>query len=99
VRLEDRTGVQLGELPQNPPESESEEEDDEDDEDEDAVGEWKATIQAEGGTQLDELRKLLDECHAMEAGRDEGYMFNNPAAMGRIGVGNFRGIRSKKWCM
>ncbi|KAF7350092.1 hypothetical protein MVEN_01311100 [Mycena venus] len=82
VRLEDCTGAQLGELPQDPPESESEEEDDEEDEE---VGEWNITIppmQSEGGgTQLDELRRLLDECRAMEAGRDEDYMFNNPAAM------------------
>ncbi|KAF8189536.1 hypothetical protein K438DRAFT_1722182 [Mycena galopus ATCC 62051] len=88
VRLEDCTGALLGELPLDPPESEEEDEDEEDEdeeyEDEDGEeGEWKVTIppmQSEGGTRVDELRRLLDECRAMDAGRDDDYMFNNPDA-------------------
>jgi hypothetical protein len=84
VRLEDCTGAQLGELPQDLPDSESEEEDeDEDEDDEGETGEWKIAIppmEAEGGSHLEELRRLLDECRAMELGRDDDYMFNSPGA-------------------
>ncbi|KAJ7654671.1 hypothetical protein DFH06DRAFT_1282412 [Mycena polygramma] len=86
VRLEDCTGALLGELPQDPPESESEEED-EDEEDngdyEQETGEWRIAVppmDSEGGTHINELRRLLDECRAMEAGRDDDYMFANPDA-------------------
>ncbi|KAJ6571288.1 hypothetical protein B0H19DRAFT_1129647 [Mycena capillaripes] len=82
IRLEDCTGAVLGELPQDPPESESEDEE-EDDEDEEETGEWKIAVppmDSECGTQLTELRQLLDECRAMEAGRDDDYMYDNPAA-------------------
>ncbi|KAJ7260379.1 hypothetical protein B0H12DRAFT_1014155 [Mycena haematopus] len=83
VRLEDCTGALLGELPQDPPESESEEEDEEEEENEEE-GEWRITVpplQPAGGTQLSELRRLLDECRAMDAGRDANYMFSDPDAM------------------
>ncbi|KAJ6475925.1 hypothetical protein C8R47DRAFT_985632 [Mycena vitilis] len=88
VRLEDCTGALLGELPQDPPESESEEDEDEEDEDEDEddeqePGGWRIAVppmDSEGGTHLSELRRLLDECRAMEAGRDDDYMFDNPDA-------------------
>ncbi|KAJ7890153.1 hypothetical protein B0H14DRAFT_2690728 [Mycena olivaceomarginata] len=86
VRLEDCTGALLGELPQDPPESDSEDEEDEDEEDEESEGEvreWKVSVpplQPGGGTQVDELRQLLEECRAMDAGRDDHYMFSNPGA-------------------
>ncbi|KAJ7766118.1 hypothetical protein B0H16DRAFT_386555 [Mycena metata] len=82
VRLEDCTGALLGELPQDPP-SESEDEDgseSEDEEEEDGVsGEWKSTLPpAQVGSGLEDLRQLLEECRAMDEGRDENYMFNTP---------------------
>ncbi|KAJ7141740.1 hypothetical protein C8R43DRAFT_1097724 [Mycena crocata] len=91
VRLEDCTGGLLGELPLDEVKSD-EDEDDEDDEEEDVEeesgeeGEW--TIQVpplapEGGAHLSELRQLLAECRAMDAGRDDNYMFNSdPSYMG-----------------
>ncbi|KAJ6496334.1 hypothetical protein C8R45DRAFT_1211936 [Mycena sanguinolenta] len=90
MRLEDCTGALLGELPQYEPPSESGGEGgSEDDEDEDGDREWRRTIPPQGATQLDELRKLLDECRAMDAGRDENYLFRNamfPGCLSRRAV-------------
>ncbi|KAJ7073476.1 hypothetical protein B0H15DRAFT_925651 [Mycena belliarum] len=88
VRLEDCTGAILGTLPQDVPESESDEdsddeEDDEEWEEEEGQSEWQITVPPlapEGGGHLSELRQLLEECRAMDEGRDEDYMFNSPAA-------------------
>jgi hypothetical protein len=76
IRLDDCTGALLGELPQDPPdESESESEEDDDEEEE-----WKFTVpptqSVESG--LEDLRPLLEECRAMDKGRDDNYMFNDP---------------------
>ncbi|KAF7343756.1 NTF2 domain-containing protein [Mycena sanguinolenta] len=49
--------------------------------------EWRTSIPAQGGPQLDELRQLLAECRAMDAGRDDNYLFRNPGAMAMLGVG------------
>ncbi|KAF7343751.1 hypothetical protein MSAN_01955700 [Mycena sanguinolenta] len=49
--------------------------------------EWRTSIPAQGGPQLDELRQLLAECRAMDAGRDDNYLFRNPGAMAIMGVG------------
>ncbi|KAJ6546203.1 hypothetical protein DFH09DRAFT_1171480 [Mycena vulgaris] len=83
VRLEDCTGGLLGELPQDEPESESES-DEAEDEEEEGEGEWSIAVPpmaSEGGNHIDELRQLLEECRAMDEGRDENYMFNSAGAM------------------
>ncbi|KAJ7291765.1 hypothetical protein C8J57DRAFT_1445208 [Mycena rebaudengoi] len=82
VRLEDCTGGLLGELPQDEEDEEEEEEEDEEDE-ESEVGEaveggWVIKVPAlpvEGGSQVEELRRLLEECRAMDETRDDNYMF------------------------
>ncbi|KAJ6467818.1 hypothetical protein C8R45DRAFT_1063967 [Mycena sanguinolenta] len=61
-------------------EDEGEGDEDEDrEQDEREQREWRSSIQ--GATQIDELRRLLDECRAMDAGRDENYLFRNAGAM------------------
>ncbi|KAJ7463470.1 hypothetical protein B0H11DRAFT_1815486 [Mycena galericulata] len=93
IRLEDCTGGLLGVLPQDadPPlveDSDDEGEGGEEDEAEaEEEGDWEY---AEGedadtdadpekpGTGLRALRALLEECRAMDAGRDERYVFEDP---------------------
>ncbi|KAF7343764.1 NTF2 domain-containing protein [Mycena sanguinolenta] len=53
--------------------------------------EWRTSVPAQGGPQLDELRQLLAECRAMDAGRDDNYLFRNPGAMPILGVAEASG--------
>ncbi|KAJ7200156.1 hypothetical protein GGX14DRAFT_660667 [Mycena pura] len=73
VRLEDCTGSLLGELPQDEPESESEEEEDE----------WEAPLEpdSERISNIEELQLLLEECRAMDSGRDDNYLHQSAEAM------------------
>ncbi|KAJ7727419.1 hypothetical protein DFH07DRAFT_906498 [Mycena maculata] len=80
VRLEDCTGGLLGVLPQDATESDEESEDDEEEEEEEEL-EWSIE-EGTGGGHLSELRRLLEECRAMDTGRDENYMFQRAGAMG-----------------
>ncbi|KAJ7690836.1 hypothetical protein B0H17DRAFT_982851 [Mycena rosella] len=94
VRLEDCTGGLLGELPQDEPESESSDEDEEEEEDED--GEFQISIpplapQGGAGSNIDELRQLLEECRAMDEGRDDNYMY---ASAGIAGFSNIPPVAS-----
>ncbi|KAJ6613510.1 hypothetical protein B0H10DRAFT_2222157 [Mycena sp. CBHHK59/15] len=78
LRFEDCTGGFLGELPHD-----EVDESDEDEEDSDDESEWELDVPPvprEGGSQVEELRLLLEECRAMDAGRDDNYMFASPEA-------------------
>ncbi|KAJ7481336.1 hypothetical protein B0H11DRAFT_2157741 [Mycena galericulata] len=92
IRLEDCTGGLLGVLPQDTPLVEDSDSDFESREGGEEEGDWEyaegedSNSEAEDdaddaekpGTGLRALRALLEECRAMDAGRDERYVFEDP---------------------
>lgn len=91
IRLEDCTGALLGTLPQDEDEDESDESEEsgegEDSEEDEHEVNWEFDIPpmpSEEGTQMSELRQLLEECRAMAEEREES-MFAPMFAMGGMG--------------
>ncbi|TFK31229.1 hypothetical protein BDQ12DRAFT_740130 [Crucibulum laeve] len=98
VRLEDCTGALLGTLPQNEDDEEEDSSDEEseegEEEEEDDEDEWPFSVppvpREDRSEHVTELRQLLEECRAMDEGREESMfssMFGGMGMMGPSGMG------------